>query len=264
MGQEETIAEEPLCADCNHCYPATNGQTSMSICLLDAAFDPYIEDLMENADYSNCRDLIEEKQFDMARPACDRFQPCERIEIDGSPQMLEDLVELFKQGNVTEEAVENLVLDEWVRQTDWTTLPMDDLATALREAESLEEQKETVNQLGGYIALGNEQAFHLLKDFFRELPPPERAEENSLRTQILKQLDYADRRREIAPLVLEDLLDIPSNNTTRRWYVEAFKFFARCPEEVREGIGERIVDSDHFSYRLKRKAREQLLWPWPG
>jgi hypothetical protein len=55
-------------------------------------------------------------------------------------------------------------------------------------------------------------------------------EDKALRIAILRELKATrEHRLELAHLLVEDLLRTPSNNSTRGWYSEVFRFFeASC------------------------------------
>jgi len=51
---------ERICWNCNNFFPEKeSGPTEMGICINEKAFEPYLEELMENANYNCCRELIE-------------------------------------------------------------------------------------------------------------------------------------------------------------------------------------------------------------
>ena len=57
---------------------------------------------------------------------------------------------------------------------------------------------------------------------------------------------------------MEELYKTPSNNTTRQWISELFRFLENCPlEEVSEQLNKMIKDK-RFSYRLKQKIKNIL------
>jgi len=63
-------------------------------------------------------------------------------------------------------------------------------------------------------------------------------------------------RKELADLLVDDLLRAPSNPQTRCWYSGVFRFFEyTAPEFAEECLG-RILGSPQFSYRIKRRMRE--------
>ncbi len=53
-----------LCCNCNSFFPAETGWTEEGICLSDSAFEPYLDELLENMNYDCCKDLIEKLKFD--------------------------------------------------------------------------------------------------------------------------------------------------------------------------------------------------------
>ena len=66
----ENEAFEPACADCNQFFPAFDGPTVYGICLNDPAFEPYLEELLENQNYNCCKQLIEQKKLSSPLKKC--------------------------------------------------------------------------------------------------------------------------------------------------------------------------------------------------
>jgi len=64
---------EKICFDCASYLPASLGEaTEYGICLLDEAFDPVADDLLEGRMDDRCRALVERKKFVGERPAWPR------------------------------------------------------------------------------------------------------------------------------------------------------------------------------------------------
>lgn len=72
---------ERICFNCNSSFLDRNGSTAYCICLEDPAFEPYIDELFENQDYSRCKKLVREKRILGNTEACEKFSP---LEIYGS------------------------------------------------------------------------------------------------------------------------------------------------------------------------------------
>ncbi|MBE0479167.1 hypothetical protein IBX65_08660 [Candidatus Aerophobetes bacterium] len=74
---------ERICLNCSYFFPTSmEGIIDYGICLYDEVFEPFIEELMENCNYSSCKELIEEKKFHGDTKACKHFEEAEMIEID--------------------------------------------------------------------------------------------------------------------------------------------------------------------------------------
>lgn len=83
---------ERICENCNHFFPDTFEPTENGICLADEAFTPYLDDLLEQGDFSGCRKLIEAKRFHYEQEACSLYDEAEIVELPPGV-VLEELVE---------------------------------------------------------------------------------------------------------------------------------------------------------------------------
>lgn len=71
-----------VCCHCNHFFPSRPEVTEYGICLEDSEFEPFIDELLENLNYSCCQDLIREKEFTGDKDACNKYEEAEFIGID--------------------------------------------------------------------------------------------------------------------------------------------------------------------------------------
>ena len=81
--EEEGEELEAICLNCNSFFPANIGPIEFGICLIDEAFEPFIDELLENPETASCQELIKSKQFSGEKEACSDFEEMEPgIEID--------------------------------------------------------------------------------------------------------------------------------------------------------------------------------------
>lgn len=254
--EEEGI--ERICCNCNQFLPVSLEETTeFGVCLRDEAFEPYIEDLLENPSYSSCQDLVDCRKFPGERKSCENFEEVEWIEIDDNSLLGKELESLCKSGEFTLEPFERVLLEEMVRNIDWKTMPVDQYVEKLRSPKT-EEQKSGIASLGGMISLGNKEAFGELFGYFKQLPPPETIEDVHFKKEVLRQLEHNDTRQQIIPRLIEELYSTPSNNTTRQWISDIFRFLECVPRsEIREPL-ERMLEDKRFSYRLKKRIEDML------
>jgi len=250
---------EKTCLDCGAYLPASEGElTEFGICLNDEAFEPFIEDLLEGSGFDSCRVLVENKKFvGENRPACPDIEQSERIEIDDDSPLGRELHRLAEGGELKPEAFEVAILEERLRRVDWKAFPVDDYARQLQSKDP-DERNGAISGLGGLIGFGNFAAFNALLGFLAALPPPATIEHVHLKKEILRYLSCANDKAAVAHCLIEELYRTPSNNTTRQWISDIFRFFGRCPSDaVREPL-ERMLSDKRFSYRLKKKINEML------
>jgi hypothetical protein len=246
------------CLDCSAYLPVPLEELSeFGICLNDEAFEPFVEDLLAGSIPASCQALTEQKKFLGDRPVCQDFQESEIIEIDDESPLGLELGRLGERGELTAEAVENAVIEERLRRTDWKTFPVDQYAKQL-ESRRTKERDAGISSLGAMIALGNTAAFQVLLRFLSSLPPPGTIEEVHLKKEILRHVDCWKDKSAVAPILIEELVSIPSNNRTRQWISEILRFLDRCPLQVIKDPLRRMLAEKKFSPGLRKRVEEIL------
>jgi len=231
--------------------------TEVGICLSDKAFEPFIEQLLENSNYASCQHLINCKKFRGEQEACENFEEIESIEIDDKSLLGKELNRLYKSGELNPETLVEALLGEKLRNIDWKTMPVDQYVKQL-EGSKKGEQKAGTSSLGGLISLGNMEASKELLKYFKKLPPPKTIEEVHFKKEVLRHLKRHDTRTLLIPLLIDELYNTPSNNTTKQWINDIFGFLKYAPiEEVRAPL-EKMLRDKRFSYRIKQKIKEIL------
>ncbi len=121
-----------------------------------------------------------------------------------------------------------------------------------------EEKLAGISSLGCMIALGNTEAFEELFKYFKNLPPPKTIEEVYFKKKVLRQLECHNARTRIAPCLIDELYKTHSNNTTRQWISDIFKFLEYSPiVNMRESL-EKMLRDKKFSYKFKQKIKNVL------
>jgi len=251
---------ERICFNCNQFLPASMEEaTEFGICLNDKDFEPFIEELLEKSNYSSCQVLINSKKFLGEQEACEDFEEIESIEIDDATPLVQELKRLCASGDLTPESLKAAILEEKIRNIDWKTTPVDQYVRQLKSPK-IEEQKAGISSLGGMIALGNKEAFKELFNYFTQIPPPKTVEEVHFKKEVLRHLESDNTKQQIIPYLIDELYKIPSNNTTRQWISDIFRFLEHSPnEKIREPL-EKMLKDKRFSYRLKKKMKN-ILYP---
>jgi len=249
---------ERICFNCNQFFLSSMEEaTEYGICLSDKDFEPFIEELLEKSNYSSCQDLINSKKFLGEKKACENFEEIESIEIDDNGPLGQELKLLCKSGELNPETFEAALLKERVKNIDWKTMSVDQYVKKL-ESFRKDEQKAGIYSLGGMISLGNMEAFKELLKYFKQLPPPKTIEEVHFKKEVLRQLERGNTRPQIIPNLIDELYKTPSNNTTRQWISDIFRFLEHSPKDkVRESL-EVMLKDKRFSYRLKKKIKNIL------
>lgn len=249
-----------ICLNCNHFFPATTSDiTEFGICLNDEEFEPFIDELIENCNYSCCQTLVDEKKFDGNCETCSDYSEIDMdgcIEFDENSKFGRILCSAIESGNFSKEILEELILEK-IKTIDFKTLPVDKYSDKLGSPKP-EKRHAAIAGLGGLIAQGNKGAFKMLFEYLQQLPSPKTIEKVHFKIDILRRLEHSDSKLLLIPLLINELYNTPSNNTTRQWISAIFKFFQHCPyEEIRDPLTEMLSDK-RFSYRLKKKMKDIL------
>jgi hypothetical protein len=249
---------EKTCTDCSSYLPVTPEELSeLGICLNDEAFEPFVEELLMGVIPSSCKALVEKKKFVGDRPACPDFLESEIIEIDDDSPFGQALNRLKDSGELTPETFKHAIFEEQVRQTDWKTYPVDRYAKQLESNRSTE-RNTGITSLGAMIALGNPTAFQVLLRFLSSLPPPATIKDVHLKKEVLRRLECWKERSAVAPILIEELGSIPSNNTTRQWITEILRFLEFCPLQVIQDPLRRMLSDKKSSPGVRKKIAEIL------
>lgn len=258
MKNENHDQLDKVCGNCHSSFPAEAGGSNFGICLRDSAFEPYIDRLLEN-DYADCEELISLKRFPMDRQACPDFDPVEDVDADSdiSPELAAKIHDLSAKGQLTQDALMTALAVEAFEKTDWSKAPIESYVHRLSVAATDSLRRQALSGLGALVSHGNRAAFDFLCAFFRKLPPPQTPDDCHFRTELLRYVrGRPDYDREVARLLVEDLFRTPSNQHTRPWYSEVWKFFKRCSPKVAEEALLPILESPKFSYRIKQRVKE--------
>lgn len=260
MGTEQEKEElERICLNCSSFLPASPHElTEFGICLNDEEFEPFIDELLGKSNYDCCKDLIELKKFPGEREACPDFDIGERIEIDDNSELGRAILSALEKGPLDPETFERLLLEEQIRNTDFTTLPIDEDVKQLKSPKR-EERDAALTNLENLAGLGNKAAFQEVFNYLQQLPPLTTIEEVHFKLGILERLNRPQFRPLLTKYLLDELYNTPSNATTRQWISAILELLRRCPlEDVREPL-EKMLSEKRFSYRLKKKV-EYLLY----
>lgn len=244
---------ERICINCHSYYPdRLDEPTEFGICLNDSDFEPYLDELLEKQNFNCCKELIARKKFDGNREVCQDF---EMVEIEEDPILKQELEELAEDDNINEETIEEIFLGHSLRSRS-----VEEYAKKL-ENPSSEVRLEAIETLAGFASFKNKEASELLINFFRNVPPPKTLEEVHFKIKVFGFVNRKEFQKELIPVLIKELYNTSSNNTTRQWITEIFRFFQRCSiEDIREPL-EKMLEEKRFSYRIKNKIKEILEGP---
>ena len=249
---------ERICFNCNNFFPASMDEINeFGIYLNDKEFEPFIDELLENSNYSCCQDLVNRKKFFGEQEVCPDFSAAETTDVDEKSEFGRKLISSIDNGPFNIEKFEELLVAERIRNIDWKTVPIDHYARQLKNSKP-EERDAAISSLGALISFGNKAAFQELLNFFRQTPPPKTIEEVHFKKELLRHLKLTKQKTALMRVLFKELYTTPSNNTTRQWISAILDFLEYCPpEQVRKPL-QKMLDENLFSYRLKQKMKRIL------
>jgi len=250
---------ERICLNCNYFFPASMKEvTEYGICLYDKAFEPFIDELLENYNYDSCKELIEEKKILGDTKACEHFEESEKFEIDDDSYLGRELKNLKNSGELDIDAIKTAILSDEIEKIDWKTVPVDKYVAQLNNPDK-NKQLEAISTLGSLANLGNKKALDQSIKYFKELPSPTTLDEVHFKIAIFEHLEYMKDRSIIIPHLINELYHIQSNNITRQWISKILKYLERCPiNKVRDPL-EKLLEEKKFSYKLKNKIENTII-----
>jgi len=243
------------CFNCNQFFIfSMNEPSEYGICIADEDFVPYYDDIFENSISDACQKLIDHKKFCGDNDVCDLYEPSEIIEFNDDSPLAVKMGQLIQNNELSEDNLEEILLTHCI---DWKTISVDNEREQL-QSDNVEIRNNAINKLAMLIINDNTNAFELLFDYFKSIPPPKSIQEVHSKIDLLHKLKYAKQSTLIIPHVIEELHTIKSNNSTRQWISNIFKFLEHAPiSEIHEPLT-KMMNNKKFSYRLKQKIKATL------
>ncbi len=255
--EEEKL--EAICFNCNQFFPTSfNEPTEFGICLSDPAFDPFIDELLEDPDAAPCQELINSKKFTGEQEACDDFEELEEgAPVDDDSPLGVAISRLVETGEFNVDSFRQALFEEQINNIDFKSLPVDKYLAPLYGSDP-QGRQAAISSLGALAVQDNVEAFNELFKFFKKLPPPTTIEEVHFKIDLLRYLDRPNTETALIHELIDELNQTVSNNTTRQWITAIFKILESCPrEKVREPL-ENMLSDKSVSYRLKQKMKNIL------
>jgi len=226
------MIEESICQNCSYFFSDAEDETGLGVCMRDEAFESFADDIMECSSFACCYELYLEKRFDGEKAACSDFEEVEIIEDS-------DADEIY--GYLLHESLKNQNVDEIINK--------------LYSLEN-KEIEQAVTSLSGYIAIGNNDAFEGLLNYYKQLPPADNLKDVHVRVKIVNALAYRKTEKDTINAYINELSRTPSNNTTRKLYSEILLLLGRCPLEMIEDPLLELLANKQFSYKIKNRIYE--------
>ncbi|WP_045212151.1 hypothetical protein [Desulfonatronovibrio magnus] len=251
------MSQPPECIDCTHCLPDGQGPTHMGICLLDPEFEPYLDEILE-FNFENCHSLIKKKSFDFKCEGCPDFSPIEAIDIAEFDNSVFD----SEPSNFNSLFVDENQIIHDIQQIDFENMPVERYLQDLYSSSSAKREK-AIGTLGALTMQRNKKAGEALVNLLNEQGPPKTLKQAKFKVEILRHFRSQENNQELLEILLSDLENTVSNNTTRQWISAILDFLRLAPLEMIDDRLQSMVDRNVFSYRLKKRVME-ILDPEPS
>lgn len=262
IAMDDTL--DRICADCAHCFPDRVGWSDYGICILDPVFEPFEDDIVQ-CRFERCQKIVDAKRFDINQEACPDFQPIEILD-ESKTAEIEDLLGMSFGDSSLEEIEDSKTILTFEDggtnyRVDFSELPVEahvkDLNSPLRK-----QREAAITSLGALLSLGNAKAKAPLLDYFKGLGPPSTLDEVHFKIFVLSQFKGPETSQELAEILLSDLEQTPSNNTTRQWITALLEHLFKAPLHWVEPRLRDLIRKGLFSYRLKKRIESMLDQMW--
>ena len=241
------MEDDKICINCNYFFPyLLHGPSEYGICLNDPAFDPYIDELLENQNYDICQELVDLKKFDGNENYCENFEMVVFIEDELSTDVF-DKINSFNEQNLAQNIntiLKHKSVEEYLKKL---------------KSPNRDTQLEAFNSLSALSSYGNIAASKLIVKSFKEIPPPITLVDVHHKQKLFRIVNREDDKDEIIAILIRDLYETKSNNQTRQWISEILKSLRnnRDNKMVKESLT-KMLNEKQFSYRIKNIIKEIL------
>lgn len=184
-----------ICQNCNSFFQDIKElDIDFGVCLIDSAFEPFVDEVVENADFSCCRELYLKKRFDGAREVCENYEEIEVVDISDD----EDINPYIHSEKMKHQNVDEVI--KYFYDADNTIV------------------NNAISTISMYVHIGNENAYKGLIDYYVSLGPAESLEDVYFRLKIVDILTSKESEKNTIKAYVNELARTPSNNTTRQLY----------------------------------------------
>ncbi len=222
---------DKICQNCSSFFQDIENM-DLGVCLNDEKFLPFLDAIIENQDFSSCRELYLQERYDGRKEPCEHYEEIEIIEIPEDENINDYLlIEHLKHQNV------------------------DPIIMHLYDANNTIVSK-AISAISSYVYIGNESAYRGLLMFYMGLGPAEGLDDVKIRMKIVDMLSSRESETSTIDAYVNELARTPSNNTTRQLYTTILTRLSRCPlEMVQEPLIE-LLGKREYSYKIKNRIMD--------
>lgn len=237
---------ERVCWHCSYFFTDVNdSRGELGVCIKDETFDVYLDNILEESDFSSCMDLYNEKRFDGDRDVCADYEEIEFIE-DEEPEGISQMRE--------EE------LDR--RAESLRTQDVSDIAELLHGGEK--ERDRAISVLLYLLIYKNKNAFDSVLNFYKSLPRVASIDDVHFRLKILDHLYHYDINekcsKDLVDMLVGELYKMQSSNTTRQLFSSMLKFLSnsRCESDMVTDQLSWLLINRKFSPKMKQNINSVI------
>lgn len=220
-----------ICQNCSFFFPDREDIDS-GVCILDEAFEPFMDQILENDDFSSCYNLYLQKRFEGQKEACDKFEEPEILDIPEG----EDIIAYLTVENLKHQNVDEII--KYLHSSD------PDLV------------KKAISAISTYVYIGNMDAYEGLISYYESLGPAQDLDDVNLRIRVIDMLNRYESEPRTMEAYINELARTPSNNTTRKLYTLILKRLSYCPAEIVSGMLLELLNKKQYSYKIRKRILE--------
>lgn len=220
-----------ICQNC--CFFFLDSEDiDFGVCMKDEAFEPFIDEILENDNFSCCYEMYLQKRFEGKREACDQFEEPEVLEIPEG----EDISAYIAYENLKHQNVDEIIKYLYSSDADLV--------------------KKAISAISTYVYIGNMGAYEGLISYYESLGPAEGLDDVYLRIEMIDMLIRYESEKRTIEAYINELARTPSNNTTRKLYTLILKRLSRCPAEIVSGLLIELLNKQQYSYKIRKRILE--------
>lgn len=198
----------------------------------DEAFEPFLDEIIGNDDFSNCHDMYRKKRFGGGKEACSQYEEPEIIEIPD------------------DEDVNTYILFEKMKHQN-----VDEIIKYLYNSNN-EIVNKAISSISTYVRIGNKDAYEGLINYYMSLDSAVSLEDVYIRMNIVDSLSTKESEQNTIEAYVNELVRTPSNNTTRQLYSLILKRLGKCPEEMIQEPLLQLLEKRQYSYKMRKRIME--------
>ena len=237
---------ERICWHCSYFFTDVNdSRVELGACIKDETFDAYLDNILEESDFSSCMDLYKKMRFDGERDACADYEAIEFIE-DEEPENISQMTE-----------------EEFERRAEvLRTQDVSDISKYLHGEEK--EREKAISVLLYLLIYKNKNAFDSVLNYYKNLAPVASIDDVHFRLKILDKLYHYDINencsKDLLDMLIGELYKMHSNNTTKQLFSSMLKFLSGsgCESDMVTDQLSWLLNNRKFSPKMKQNIHSVI------